>query len=323
MRSVVTGAAGFIGSTLAEALVAAGEEVVGVDAFLDNYDEARKRANVEELGARGHFRLVEGRLQDIDLADLLEGVDRVYHLAALPGVRPSWGQVFGDYLEQNVLATQMLLEAACETGAGERGSPRIVYASSSSIYGDTDVLPMQEDARPAPYSPYGVTKLAGEHMCRLYTRNFGVPSVAVRYFTVYGPRQRPDMAIQRFLEAAAGLREVSIFGDGEQSRDFTYVDDAVEATRRAAERGRPGEVYNVGGGSRITVNELLAAIEKVCGREVPVRHEAAKPGDVRSTRADGSRARRDLDFTPAIPLEEGLRRHWAWLQQARVAPTSR
>lgn len=320
MRSLVTGVAGFIGSTLAEALVDAGDEVVGVDAFLDNYETSRKRANLEELGQRDAFRLVEGHLQDLDLGDLLDGVERVYHLAALPGVRPSWGKAFQEYLDQNVLATQALLEAARDAGAGESGRPRIVYASSSSVYGDTDVLPMREDARLAPYSPYGVTKLAAEHMCRLYTRNFGVPTVAVRYFTVYGPRQRPDMAIQRFLEAAAGLRQVSIFGDGEQSRDFTYVDDAVEATRRAAERGRPGAVYNVGGGSCITVNELLAAIEEVSGREVPARREAAKPGDVRSTRADGSRARRDLDFTPAIPLEEGLRCHWAWLQARATGP---
>jgi len=322
MRSLVTGVAGFIGSTLAEALVEDGEEVIGVDGFLDNYDRSRKRRNLEGLRQHDSFRLVEGFLQDLDLDRHLQDVDFVYHLAALPGVRPSWGAAFREYLDQNVLATQLLLEAARGAGAGESGRPRIVYASSSSVYGDTDELPMREDARPAPYSPYGVTKLAGEHMCRLYTRNFGVPTMAVRYFTVYGPRQRPDMAIQRFLEAVAGLRQVSIFGDGEQRRDFTYVDDSVEATRRAAERGRPGAVYNVGGGSCISVNELLAAIEKVCGQEVPTDREPAKPGDVRSTRADGSRARRDLDFTPEIPLEEGLRRHWAWLQ-AQVARTPR
>lgn len=308
MRYLVTGTAGFIGSHLAEHLLAQGGEVVGVDAFLDNYSRERKLSQLAGVLEQPGFRLVEGFLQDIDLAELLEGVDQVFHLAAVPGVRPSWGRAFQTYADNNLLATQRLLEASRECGL-----QRLVYASSSSVYGDTDQLPMREDARVLPFSPYGVTKLAAEHMVRLYHRNFGLETVSVRYFTVYGSRQRPDMAIQRFLLAAAEGGSVTVFGDGEQSRDFTHVTDIVDATLRAAARGTPGRVYNVGGGSRVSVNELLAMIEQVTGRRLSVERTPAKPGDVRATLADCSSARQDLGFTPRVSLKEGLEQQWAWL----------
>jgi nucleoside-diphosphate-sugar epimerase len=308
LRYLVTGTAGFVGSHLTERLLAQGGEVIGVDAFLDNYSRERKLSQIDAVLEQPSFRLVEGLLQEMDLVELLEGVDQVFHLAAVPGVRPSWGKAFQDYADNNLLATQRLLEACREAGV-----QRLVYASSSSVYGDTAQLPMHEDALTLPFSPYGVTKLAAEHMVRLYYRNFDLETVSLRYFTVYGSRQRPDMAIQRFLLAAAEGGTVTVFGDGEHSRDFTHVADIVDATIRAAARGTPGRVYNVGGGSRVTVNELLALIEQVTGRRLSVERTPAKPGDVRATLADCSNAKQDLGFTPRVSLKEGLEQQWAWL----------
>lgn len=315
MRTLVTGAAGFIGSHLCERLIEHGDTVVGIDCFLDNYPRARKEAQVEALRRTPGFELIEASILELDLGETLDGIDRVFHLAALPGVRPSWGGAFEHYLSHNVLATQALLEACKAAGTG-----RFVYASSSSVYGDTDVLPMREDAATWPYSPYGVTKLAAEHMVRLYHRNFGVPTVSVRYFTVYGPRQRPDMAIQRFLTAARDNTAIRVFGDGSQSRDFTYVADIVEGTRRAAETGRPGAVYNLGGGSRVTLEELIAMIEGVTGARLQVKREPGKPGDVRSTEADCRAAQQDLDFIPATSLRDGIVQQWQWLVAEPVEP---
>ncbi len=313
MRTLVTGAAGFVGSHLCEDLIARGDEIVGVDCFLDNYERGIKEAQIAGLREHAGFELIESTILDLDLAKALTGVDRVFHLAALPGVRPSWGTAFADYLTHNVLSTQALLEASKEAGIG-----RLVYASSSSVYGDTDVLPMREDAITRPYSPYGVTKLAAEHMVRLYSRNFGLPTVSVRYFTVYGPRQRPDMAIQRFLSAARDGTPIRVFGDGLQSRDFTYVADIVEGTRCAAETGEPGAVYNIGGGSRVTLNGLISMIEAVSGASLNVHREPGKPGDVRSTEADCRLARDVLEFIPTISLEEGLSRHWRFLESGEI-----
>lgn len=311
MKTLVTGAAGFVGSHLCEDLVRRGDTVVGLDCFLDNYDRALKEGHLAGLAAEARFELVEAAILDADLGRLLEGVDRVFHLAALPGVRPSWGRTFADYLSHNVMSTQALLEACKDAGI-----QRFVYASSSSVYGDTDVLPMREDAPTWPYSPYGVTKLAAEHMVRLYHRNFGVPTVSVRYFTVYGPRQRPDMAIQRFLLAARDATPIRVFGDGLQSRDFTYVSDIVDGTRRVAETGRVGAVYNIGGGSRVSLNGLIALIETVSGVDLQVNREAGKPGDVRSTEADCRLAQDVLDFIPKTSLVEGLAKQWEWLTSA-------
>jgi UDP-glucuronate 4-epimerase len=301
MPVLITGVAGFIGSHLGERLVDSGESVVGIDSFTTYYDPAVKRRNMERLMSADSFRLVEGSLRQVDLPDLVAGMDVVYHLAAQPGVRRSWGREFEIYLDENLLAMQQLLEAV-------RGADvdRFVFASSSSIYGDAERMPTHETDSPRPVSPYGVTKLAGEHLCHLYFSRFEVPAVLLRYFTVFGPRQRPDMAFTRFVHAAAEDREIEVFGDGLQSRDFTYVDDAVGATIAAAERGRPGEVYNVAGGAQATVLEVIEILGELLGRIVPVRHLPPVPGDARHTGADIEKARGDLGYTPRTGLKEGL-----------------
>ena len=311
MKVVVTGAAGFIGSHLTESLLADGHEVTGVDAFTDYYARSVKERNLEK--SRGHraFRLVEGRLQDLDLRPVLDGVGQVFHLAAQAGVRASWGREFAHYTEHNVLATQRLLEAA-RAAAG----PRLVYASSSSVYGEAPALPLREDARCEPVSPYGVSKLAAEHLGVLYHRNFGLPVVSLRYFTVYGPRQRPDMAFHRFLRAAREGEPIHVFGDGRQTRDFTFVADIVAATRAAADSGRPGSVYNVGGGERVVLNDVLRQIEDVTGRRLTVVRDEVQKGDMRDTFADTTAARADLGFRSTVGLSEGLRKEWEWLQSS-------
>ena len=311
MKVVVTGAAGFIGSHLAGSLLADGQEVTGIDCFTDYYPRALKEANIAPLRAHGHFRLVEERLQDAPLARLLEGADQVFHLAAQAGVRASWGREFAHYTEHNVLATQRLLEAALEAGR-----PRIVYASSSSVYGDAAELPLREDGPCRPVSPYGVTKLAAEHLAQLYHRNHGLATVSLRFFTVYGPRQRPDMAFHRFLKAARDGAAITVYGDGSQTRDFTYVDDIVSAVRAAAFSGRPGCVYNVGGGERVALNDVLGLIESVTGRRLRVERQEPQKGDMKDTFADTSRAARDLGFRSTVRLEEGLEREWQWIQGA-------
>jgi nucleoside-diphosphate-sugar epimerase len=312
VRVVVTGVAGFIASHVAERLVAAGREVVGVDCFSDYYPRAAKERNLATLVASPGFHLVEGRLQDLELAPILEGAAQVYHLAAQAGVRASWGREFARYTEDNVLATQRLLEAALVAGR-----PRVVYASSSSVYGDSRTLPLREDAPCRPVSPYGVTKLAAEHLAALYQRNHGLETVSLRFFTVYGPRQRPDMAFHRFLRAARDGGVVTVFGDGLQTRDFTYVDDIVSAVGAAGLSGRPGSVYNVGGGERVALNDVLRLVEEVTGRPLRIQHQEAQKGDMRDTFADTSAAVRDLEFKPTVTLREGLAREWAWLLEQR------
>lgn len=309
MKAVVTGVAGFIGSHLAESLLADGHEVVGIDAFVDYYPRDIKDANLSRARDHGTFRLLEGRVQDLALADPLEGAGQVYHLAAQAGVRSSWGQEFGLYTDHNVLATQRLLEAAVKAG-----TPRLVIASSSSVYGDAAELPLRETTTCHPISPYGVTKLAAENLGYLYGRLFGLPAVSLRYFTVYGPRQRPDMAFHRFLKAARADQPITLYGDGEQTRDFTYVDDIVAATRSAADSGRPGCVYNVGGGERVSLKRVLALIEVVTGRRLRVQREPAQKGDMRDTFADTRAAAIDLGFASTVSLEQGLRREWAWIE---------
>lgn len=309
MKTLVTGAAGFIGSHLCESLLADGHEVVGVDAFIPYYPREVKESNLDRARAQAGFRLVEGRLQELDLAPLLDGAAQVFHLAAQAGVRASWGRDFEVYTENNVLATQRLLEAAVAAG-----TPRLVYASSSSVYGDARELPLREAGACQPVSPYGVTKLAAEHLCVLYERNFGLPTVSLRYFTVYGPRQRPDMAFHRFLRAARDGTPITLYGDGSQTRDFTFVADIVRATRAAAEAGRPGWVYNVGGGERVAMSDVLTRIERVTGRPLRVERQPAQKGDMRDTFADTAAARRDLGFASTLDLDEGLAREWEWLR---------
>jgi UDP-glucose 4-epimerase len=305
----VTGVAGFIGSNLAERLVADGRAVLGVDCFTDYYPRGVKEANLEAVSRAAGFEFVEADLSVVDPAPLLDGVSGVCHLAAQAGVRASWGSEFESYIESNVRATQRLLEAAKDAALS-----KFVYASSSSVYGETDDLPMRENGRVRPISPYGVTKLAAEHLALLYHRSYGIPVVSLRYFTVYGPRQRPDMAFHRFIRAAAAGEPVTIFGDGEQTRDFTFVDDVVAATALALDRGAPGEILNIGGGSRVTLNEALAAIESAMGAPIERRHEARARGDVSDTLADNTKARDRLGFRPGVALEDGLVRQCEWMR---------
>ena len=308
MKALVTGAAGFIGSHLASALLDGGAEVTGIDCFTDYYPRPLKEANLNVNRRRPGFEFVEDRIQDANLAALLSGVTHVFHLAAQAGVRRSWGRDFRIYTDNNVDASQQLLESCV-------GRPlhRFVYASSSSLYGDAVTMPMREDALPQPVSPYGVTKLAAEQLCYLYFANHGVPATSVRYFTVYGPRQRPDMAFHRFLRAAMDGEPIVLYGDGEQTRDFTFVSDAVAATIAAGERGVPGRAYNIGGGSRVTVNDVLRMVERLVGRPVQIRREPTQKGDMRDTSADTTLARADLGFAPAVSLEQGLESEYRWL----------
>ena len=286
MRCLVTGAAGFIGSHLAERLLVDGHTVRAVDRFSPYYDVELKRRNVSGVERAGNLELFDQDLVSCDIPPLLEGVDVVFHLAAQPGVRVSWGEEFEIYLRDNVLASQRLLEAALQT------SPeRIVVASSSSIYGDAASYPVSEDDASLPRSPYGVTKAAVEALCRLYHKQFSVPVTCLRYFTVFGPRQRPDMAFNRFIRAALDGDPIRVFGDGSQSRDFTYVSDAVDATVAAGSRAVPGIVYNIAGGSHSTISEVIDTLAGLLDREIAVEYGEPVPGDVRDTHASIERAR--------------------------------
>ena len=310
MRALVTGVAGFIGSTLADQLLADGGDVVGLDCFTDYYPRALKERNLSAAKRHPRFRFVESRIQEADLGSLLADRTHVFHLAAQAGVRKSWGRDFNVYTTNNVEATQLLLEACV-------GLPleRLVYSSSSSVYGDNVPLPMHEDALPQPLSPYGVTKLAAEQLCYLYQVNERVPTVSLRYFTVYGPRQRPDMDFHKFLRATLLDQPITVYGDGEQPRDFTFVHDAVAANVAVAVRGVPGRVYNIGGGSRVSINEVIKTIGRVTGRRVKITVDPAQKGDMRHTYADTSLARADLGFVPRVGLEEGLAAEHAWLAE--------
>jgi len=314
MKALVTGCAGFIGSTLSEKLLEHGHEVLGIDSFTDFYPRPMKERNLGALLANPRFRFVERRIQDADLRSLLADRSHVFHLAAQAGVRKSWGADFAIYTTNNVEASQVLLEACVPFGGqGTNSLRKFVYASSSSVYGDSVEMPMKEDAMPQPVSPYGVTKLAAEHLCNLYCSNHGVPAVSLRYFTVYGPRQRPDMGFHRFLRATILNEPVTLYGDGEQTRDFTFVSDAIAATVAAGERGVNGRSYNIGGGSRVSMNDVIRIIERVAGKPLKINREGAQRGDMRDTYADTSLARADLGFAPNVSLEEGIHAEYRWL----------
>jgi nucleoside-diphosphate-sugar epimerase len=311
VRCLVTGVAGFVGSHLAERLITLGHEVVGVDRFSDYYGRPLKEGNLARLHGEARFQLAEVDLAQADVRPLLDGCEVVFHQAAQAGVRASWGRSFEAYLRDNVLATQRLLEAAKEYGALRK----LVYASTSSVYGDTVPLPMRESSLTAPYSPYGVTKLAAENLCELYRNNFGLPTIALRYFTVYGPRQRPDMAFHRFMEAILDNRPIGLFGDGEQTRDFTFVADIVEANMLAAREGVFG-VYNVGGGSRVTVNEVLSVLSDITG-PVKIERQPKEAGDMAHTWADISAASKAIGYKPRVSLREGLAAQFEWHKARR------
>jgi UDP-glucuronate 4-epimerase len=300
MRYVVTGAAGFIGSHLAEALQEAGHEVVGVDAYTEYYAREQKERN-----ARG-LDVIEADLVHAPLEPLLDGADGIFHLAGQPGVRASWGDGFGLYLDRNVRASQRLFEAAADRGV------RVVFASSSSVYGEAERYPTPEEVVPQPISPYGITKLACEHLAHAVARSRGLDAVLLRYFTVYGPRQRPDMAFTAMLTALARGEAFRLFGDGGAARSFTYVADAVAATVAAMERGARGEVYNVGGGDEATLSEAIALAEEISGRELLLEWLERAAGDVSRTKADVSRAEAELGWRPTTPLREGMQAQWHW-----------
>jgi UDP-glucuronate 4-epimerase len=311
MTILVTGVAGFIGSTLAERLLRDGHEVVGIDNFSDYYDRKIKESNVSRLANTAGFTLLEEDLNKADLRALLDGVEVVYHLAGQPGVRKSWGKDFANYVDSNIVATQHLLESIrCSAPS----LTRFVYASSSSAYGDAERYPTLETDRPQPRSPYGVTKLAGEHLVNLYAANFGVPSISLRYFTVYGPRQRPDMAFNRFISLARCGRPLQVHGDGSQIREFTYVDDIVEANVRAGVAPvKSGTVVNLSGGTSISVNEVLELLEGIHGEPLTVKRGEPVVGDVFRTGGSTKRAKALLGWEPRVGIEAGLALEYEWL----------
>ncbi len=319
-KILVTGVGGFIGSHLAERLVRDRREVVGIECFTDYYPRGMKEKNLEWLKQQPNFTFHEDNLLTADFDKVLKitGSDSpvtdqqlvIFHLAAQAGVRASWGENFEIYTENNVRATQRLLE-----WAKDNSIKKFVYASSSSIYGDTDDLPMTEDSMPKPVSPYGVTKLAGEHLCHLYFTNYQLPVVSLRYFTVYGPRQRPDMAFHKFIKAMSEDREIEIYGDGTQTRDFTYIDDIVAGTISAVD-STDGEVFNIGGGSRTSLKDVLGILENILQKKAKLRYVSVQKGDVRHTAADVAKARILLKYNPQGKLEDGLSNEANWLKSA-------
>jgi nucleoside-diphosphate-sugar epimerase len=310
MKYLVTGAAGFIGSHLCQNLISLGNQVTGIDSFTDYYPRWIKDKNIETCLKDPAFRFIQADLNQADLHNLLAGMDGVFHLAAQAGVRASWGKSFQAYIDSNIRATQRILEAV-----KDRGEPRMVFASSSSVYGKTDELPIRETASKNPLSPYGATKLACEALCNLYHANFGVDVIQLRYFTVYGPRQRPDMAFHIFFKAILENQPVRIFGDGDQTRDFTYISDILAATIKAMEKGVPGRIYNIGGGHCRRLNEVVEKIFECAGRDTRVVFEQKQKGDVPDTFADTSLAKNELGFEPGADLLDGLKAEWNWIRE--------
>jgi len=311
MKALVTGVAGFIGSHLAERLLDDGHEVVGIDAFTEYYRPSLKRLNLETLLQTPHFRLLEADLAQMNIARYIDESDVVFHLAGEPGVRSSWGSGFSTYLRRNILTTQQILE-----GARGRNLTKFVFASSSSVYGQVERLPVREEDRLRPVSPYGVSKLAAENLCFAYLHNYDVPTVALRFFTVYGPRQRPDMLISRVITSLREGTPVVLFGTGEQTRDFTYVADAVEATVRAAFSEVVGEAINVAGGARTSILQLITELGSLVQKPVVLQRQAAQAGDVQDTEAELTRARLLLNYEPKTELASGLREQVKWADRA-------
>jgi len=310
IKSLVTGVAGFIGSTLAEKLLKRGHQVIGVDSFIDYYDRSLKENNMSSFIEHDNFTLIEKNINNIDLKELLKDIDYIFHQAAQAGVRSSWGEDFEIYTYNNIMGTQRLLEAARESDI-----KKFVYASSSSVYGDTDQLPMKETNRLQPVSPYGVSKLAGENLCYLYYKNFNVPTVSLRYFTVFGERQRPDMAFHIFIKAILQNKKLTIFGNGKQSRNFTHVDDIVKANILAVESDVAGEIFNIGGdGERVVLNDAIDLMEEIIGKEANREYQKVVKGDVKHTSADTSKAKKLLGYEPEVGFEEGLKREVEFLK---------
>jgi len=311
MNAIVTGCAGFIGSHLTERLLKEGFNVVGIDNFSDFYPKEAKEKNLESAIKNPRFILIKKDILNMRFCGLIENMDYVFHLAAQPGVRPSWGENFEIYVRNNILATQKLLEACKDTKI-----KKFIYASSSSVYGnaETSWFGMSEDRAPKPISPYGVSKLAGEQLCSLYLINFGIPTVILRYFSVYGERQRPDMAFHKFIKSALKGEKIKVYGDGSQTRDFTYISDVIDATMSAINSNVKGKTINVGGGCRITVNETITLLEPLLGSEISVNYVETQKGDAKDTFASINMARRLLNYSPKVELAEGLRREIEWIK---------
>jgi len=310
MRVLVTGVAGFIGSSVSEKLLDQGIQVIGVDSFFDYYPRKIKEKNLEFLLSQSDFEFVEADILEIDWDKIISGVKGVFHQAAIAGVRASWGQKFDQYVQNNILGTQRLLEA-CK----DKSIEKFIYASSSSIYGDTKELPIRESSPTNPISPYGVSKLAAEHLSSLYFKGYGVPTVSLRYFTVYGPRQRPDMAFHKFITAVMNGDQIEVYGTGEQTRDFTFIDDAVQANIQAFKSARAGEVYNIGGGSRIKLIDAIRIIEEIVGTEANLVYTEPQRGDARHTFSDVTKAKKDFDYAPQVDVKSGLEKHYEWLKK--------
>jgi UDP-glucose 4-epimerase len=303
MKALVTGCAGFIGSNLVDRLLEKGYEVTGIDCFTDYYPRDIKERNISKALGNSRFNLIE---EDLLNMESFPEVDFVFHLAAQAGVRASWGKSFEIYTRNNIEATQRVLEFYKNIAI-----KKLVYASSSSVYGDVK-LPMTEDSQLRPLSPYGVSKLAGENLCYLYWKNYGIPAISLRYFTVYGPRQRPDMAINKFVRAISRGEEITIYGDGNQRRDFTYISDIIDANISAAENPNAGMVLNVGGSCEVTVNVLIEKISQLIGKDARLKYSENQKGDARFTLADVSRAREYLGWKPKVDLDHGLARYIEW-----------
>jgi len=310
LRCLVTGVAGFIGSHLAQRLIAEGHDVLGIDCFTDYYPRSIKQQNLNELKDNPRFQFYEKDLLEMDIKGLLSGVDWVFHQAAQAGVRASWGKYFEHYTRNNIQATQVLLEACKETEI-----KKFIYASSSSIYGDSHDLPLTEESRPKPISPYGVTKLACEYLCLLYWKNFRIPIINLRYFTVYGPRQRPDMAFNLFIRAIHKDEEIIIYGDGKQTRDFTFISDIIDANLLAAQSTVSGETINIGGGSQASILDVISHLREIIRRTIRIKELDAQKGDVRHTLADITKARDLIGYHPHISLINGLKEEYTWLNR--------
>jgi UDP-glucose 4-epimerase len=310
-KILITGAAGFIGSHLAEFLVKKGYQVIGVDNFNGYYDPAFKQKNIDQLKDFPEFQLVRYDIQFADWQRILKDVEIIYHQAAQAGVRTSWGKGFTTYTERNINATQILLEAAKDAPKLKR----FIFASTSSIYGNAETLPTHEEISPRPVSPYGITKLAAERLCQIYHQNFGIPIVILRYFTVYGPRQRPDMAFHKFFQAILKNEPIAIYGDGQQTRDFTFISDIIAANLAAAVTPNiEGEIFNIGGGSQVVLAEVLETITEIVGKPISKNYLAKNTGDTRHTAADISKAKAILGYRPLISLKEGLIKQWEWIK---------
>jgi UDP-glucose 4-epimerase len=309
-KCLVTGVAGFIGSHLGEKLIDIGYEVIGVDGFISYYSREIKERNLTKLMKSSRFKFIEGNLLDLNLISIISDMDYIFHQAAQAGVRTSWGADFYIYTENNIRATQYLLES-CKN----KKIKKFIYASSSSIYGNCVDIPMRENSVPLPVSPYGVTKLAGEQLCYLYWKNYGIPVISLRYFTVYGPRQRPDMAFHRFTKAILEDKEIIVYGDGEQTRDFTYIDDIVNANILAMINGINGNVYNIGGGSRIDLNNVIKLLEIITGKLAKIKKSENQYGDMRDTLADITKAKMELGYNPVVKIEEGLEKEYIWMKE--------